>query len=166
MSYSNNNYNAEYLPNKIHKTPKCIPLQLAAVSKWIISSHFLPTCRTVGTISIFSPAMQHNFPLHQPYWYSTGGYGVLYMQYGRWESIGSFMTCKMMKVLDRAYQDKKRNQFVKILGLYSLSLWKSYRKILGLETARHSGSDFFNCSEIWQAPRQQRCREFIAIRPL
>ena len=53
-------------------------------------------------------------------------------------------------------------------GLYSLSRKTSYRKISwSLEVARFGnrprGIDFFNCSAIWQAARQQRCRDACQI---
>ena len=45
-----------------------------------------------------------------------------------------------------------------LLCLYSLSGWTSYRKISWV-----SGLDFFNRSEIWQAPRQQHRRDACQI---
>ena len=45
-------------------------------------------------------------------------------------------------------------------GLYTLSGKTSYREI---SKPRDSGLDFSNRSEIWQAPRQQRCRDACQI---
>ena len=47
-----------------------------------------------------------------------------------------------------------------VAGLSNTSGKTSYRKI---SKPRDSGLDFFNRSEMWQAPRQQRCRDACQI---
>ena len=50
-----------------------------------------------------------------------------------------------------------------VLGLYSLSVRPSYRKISrSFEAARFEFQPI-DRSEIWQAPRQQRCRDACQI---
>ena len=49
-------------------------------------------------------------------------------------------------------------------GLYSLSCKTSTARSREVSKPRDSGFDFSNCSEIWQASRQHRCRDASQIR--
>ena len=83
----------------------------------------------------------------------------------RWKVVtsGSFVITRWVMNVASPSKPQRASWTYTTLGLYSLSGKTSYCKISwSLEVARFC-LDFFNRSEIWQAPRQQCCRAACQI---